>query len=167
MPLCICASVSVRPCVRASVHDAQGHTGEVNSVAWCKGDQLASASDDQSVVVWNVASGEQVSTLKGHTGPVNSIAWGQGNQIASASDDGTVVVWNVASGEQDSTLKGHTGEVHSVAWSQGNQITSALDDQSVVVWNVASGRGYRRSRTHMSCQQRLVGQVQLTPFSLR
>ena len=126
VPLCICASVSVRPCVRASVHDAQGHTGEVNSVAWCKGDQLASASDDQSVVVWNVASGEQVSTLKGHTGPVNSIAWGQGNQIASASDDGTVVVWNVA-----------------------------------------SGRGYRRSRTHMSCQQRLVGQVQLTPFSLR
>ena len=113
------------------------------------------------------ASVSQCMTLKGHTRPVNSVAWCKGDQLASASDDQSVVVWNVASGEQVSTLKGHTGPVNSIAWGQGNQIASASDDGTVVVWNVASGRGYRRSRTHMSCQQRLVGQVQLTPFSLR
>ena len=66
-----------------------------------KGDQLASALDDQTVVVWNVASGEQVLTLKGHTRPVNSIAW--------------------SSSEQASMLEGHTRPVNSVAWGQGDQ----------------------------------------------
>ena len=71
-PLCIYAiSASVRPCVRASVRPCisasvsqcmtlKGHTQPVNSVAWGKVDQLATASDHRTAVVWNVASGELV-----------------------------------------------------------------------------------------------------------
>ena len=79
----------------------EGHTSWVYSVAWSpKGDQLASASWDNTIIVWDAASGAQLSTLKGHTGMVHSLSWGQGDQLASASDDRTAVVWNVASGEK-------------------------------------------------------------------
>ena len=53
----------------APVAVLKGPEGKVLSVAWSpKGDQLASASADQTAVVWNVASGEQVAQLTGHTG---------------------------------------------------------------------------------------------------
>jgi WD40 repeat protein len=39
----------------------EGHTGEVNSVAWSSsGERLASASDDKTVMVWDQSSGMQV-----------------------------------------------------------------------------------------------------------
>ena len=43
----------------------QGHTGAVNSVAYSSdGTQLASGSDDNTVRIWDVASGECRATLE-------------------------------------------------------------------------------------------------------
>jgi WD40 repeat protein len=43
----------------------QGHTGEVNRVAFSgDGSQVASCSDDRSVRIWDVASGECRATLE-------------------------------------------------------------------------------------------------------
>ena len=67
----------------------KGHTSEVTSVAWSQGNQLASASADQTAVVWNIASGEQVAQLTGHTGLVHRVTWGQGDQLSSVSADQT------------------------------------------------------------------------------
>ena len=54
----------------------RGHTGEVLSVAWSPdGAQLASASLDMTVRVWDAASGRQLQKLDGHTGGVCSVAW--------------------------------------------------------------------------------------------
>ena len=126
VPLCIYASVypcvcaSVRLCVRESVHDTQrAHSACQNSVSWGQGNQLASASDGWTVVVWKATSGEQVLTVKGHTQPVNSVAWGKADQLALASDDQTVVVRNFTSGELVSTLKGHTLPVKQRRVGQG------------------------------------------------
>eukprot|EP00959_Pyramimonas_sp_CCMP1952_P230656 4822214-Pyramimonas_sp.AAC.1 len=44
----------------------QGHTGYVNSVAYSSdGAQLASGSHDETVRIWDVASGECRATLEG------------------------------------------------------------------------------------------------------
>ena len=43
----------------------QGHTGEVNGVAFSgDGSQVASGSNDNSVRIWDVASGECRATLE-------------------------------------------------------------------------------------------------------
>jgi len=48
----------------------------VNSVSWSPdGSQVASGSDDSTVRIWDVASGEEVSSLSGHTSGVNSVSW--------------------------------------------------------------------------------------------
>ena len=68
----------------------------VRSVAFSPdGSRIASGSDDETVRVWNAASGECVETLEGHSDDVRSVAFSlDGSRIASGSDDTTVRVWN-------------------------------------------------------------------------
>ncbi|MFG3818212.1 WD40 domain-containing protein, partial [Limnothrix redekei] len=121
----------------------QGHSNTVNSVSWSPdGKTLATGSDDQTVKLWNVASGQEIATLQGHSNTVNSVSWSpDGKTLATGSDDQTVKLWNVASGQEIATLQGHSGWVLSVSWSpDGKTLATGSDDQTVKLWNVASGQ---------------------------
>jgi hypothetical protein len=116
----------------------QGHTNEIMSVAFSPdGKSLASASQDNSVKLWNVATGKERSTLQGHPEPVWSVAFNpDGTILASASDDKTVKLWDVATGKQRATLQGHTKEVMSVAYSpDGKTLASASEDKTIRLWD--------------------------------
>jgi tetratricopeptide (TPR) repeat protein len=59
------------------------------------GARLASASQDQTVKVWDAATGQELCTLKGHTESVHGVAFSpDGARLASASRDGTVAVYD-------------------------------------------------------------------------
>ena len=71
------------------------------------GAYLLSASHDQTVRLWDVASGRCVRLLCGHSAPVRDVsASADGNLAASADEDGHVLLWHLASGAQhaDPTL---------------------------------------------------------------
>jgi COMPASS component SWD3 len=61
------------------------------------GKRLASASGDQTVRIWNLASGETVRTLKGHSSVVHVVGFSlDGRSLGSGSQDKTVALWDVA-----------------------------------------------------------------------
>ncbi|WP_224249831.1 protein kinase domain-containing protein [Hyalangium gracile] len=72
----------------------RGHLDQVNHFAWSpEGGRLVTASDDRTVRVWDVESGES-RVLQGHTGGVVQVAFSpDGRRVASASKDGTVRLW--------------------------------------------------------------------------
>jgi WD40 repeat protein len=73
----------------------RGHTEIVRSVSLSPDDRfIVSGSDDETVCVWEVATGQRVRVLEGHTGVVNSVAFSRdGKCIVSGSFDTTVRMW--------------------------------------------------------------------------
>ena len=73
----------------------------VNSVSFSPdGATLASGAGDGTIRLWDVATGESISTLEGHADGVHSVSFSpDGATLASGSWDGTVRLWDVATGD--------------------------------------------------------------------
>ncbi|KAF7508890.1 hypothetical protein GJ744_008599 [Endocarpon pusillum] len=128
----------------------EGHTNEVNAVAFSHDSSLlASASGDQTVRLWNPATGQEVQKLEGHTSTVYTIAFSHNNSLlASASSDQTVRLWNPATGQEVQKLV-HNDRVIAVAFSHDSSLlASASDDQTVRLWNPATGQEVQKLEGH-------------------
>ena len=124
------------------IHLNAGHGGEVTCVAFSPdGGQLASGSNDKTVKLWDVLSGECLKTFDQHQGGVLSVTFSpDGDQLASGSYDNAVKLWDVVSGKCLRTLDQHRHWVNSVAFSpDGGQLASGSDDNTVKLWDVSRG----------------------------
>jgi hypothetical protein len=130
-----------------------GHTSYVNSVACSSdGSQIVSGSDDETLRIWDAASGTVQHTMEGHTNLVTSVGFSSdGLRIVSGSYDNTVRIWNATSGTVQRTMEGHTSKVTSVGFSSdGLRIVSGSYDNTVRIWDAALGTVQHTMAGHMS-----------------
>lgn len=102
---------------------------------------LASASDDESIKLWDLSLGKCLKTFLGHTNWIQSVTFNpNGQTIATGSRDCTIKLWDAATGECLQTLAEHTDRVKSVAFHpHGRLLISGSDDQTVKLWEVETG----------------------------
>ncbi len=124
----------------------EGHGRYVHSVNFSPdGKTLVSGSDDKTIKLWNVETGQKLRTFYGHDGPVYSVNFSpDGKTLVSGSDDKTIKtikIWNVETGQEIRTLKGHGGPVYSVNFSpDGKTLVSGSDDKTIILWDVKTGQ---------------------------
>ena len=127
---------------RAS-EDYYADEGRVRSVAFSSdGEILASGSEDHTIRLWDVETGQHRATLKGHEGVVTAVAFAPvGHTLASVSADETIRLWDASIGQQKTTFTGHRNGVTAVAFSlDGKTIASGREDGSIRLWDVGTGQ---------------------------
>ena len=128
-------------------HTLQGHSDIITQIAWSKeGDEIATASKDNTIRIFNVETGELKFVLEGHTDSVVGIAWSTyGGTIASVSDDNTIKLWNTTTGNLRSTIKDEV--CSSIAWApDGKTFASVVKHSSekIKFWNARTGQQRNR-----------------------
>jgi WD40 repeat protein len=74
----------------------EGHTGPALALAFSPdGKWLVSGSQDQSIRLWDVATGQEKLKLAGHNGPVSAVKFSpNGKFLATGSWDTTTILWD-------------------------------------------------------------------------
>ncbi|MFO0842490.1 MAG: WD40 repeat domain-containing protein [Gemmataceae bacterium] len=100
---------------------------------------LASASDE--VVVWEVASGQQLATLATPSW-ITAVAFQPGAAVlATGHDDGSVRVWDWADQKMLLELDGHDSEVSAVAFRPDQRVlATAGEDKRIHLWDLPTGQ---------------------------
>jgi WD40 repeat protein len=113
------------------------HTDVVNSVAFSPdGKMLASGSDDLTVILSDVATGQMLHSINSED-HVTSVAFSPDGKILAFGDVLKIKLWDVARNEILQVLEGHTQAVTALAFlSDGKTLVSGSIDTTVKLWYV-------------------------------
>jgi len=93
------------------------------------GQRAVSASDDQTLKVWALASGRELRTLTGHSSYVSAVAvTPDGQHVVSASGDWTLKIWDLARGREFATFKADAPLYCCAVCPDGRTILAGDDD---------------------------------------
>jgi WD40 repeat protein len=147
----------------ASVRLFEGHTRQVNQVAFSPdGKHALSGSTDQTMRLWDVATGKEVRRFEGHAGGVWAVAFSPDGKYAGSGGGGTdkdgtwvsnpdpsVRLWDVATGKELRKFDGHTDQVLGVAFTpDGKHLVSASGDRTLRAWEAQGGKELRKLEGH-------------------
>jgi hypothetical protein len=121
-----------------------GHKGFVASVAFSPdGSRLVTWDKDNTVKIWDAATGQELFTLAGHEDGVCAVAFSpDGTRLATAaSADNTAKIWDATTGQELFTLIGYEDGFYFVAFSpDGTRLATVGSDQIVEIWDATAGQ---------------------------
>ncbi|MBD1867989.1 serine/threonine protein kinase [Cyanobacteria bacterium FACHB-471] len=118
-----------------------GHSSMVTAIAFNADGNIASASTDKTIKVWDITLGHAIQTLTEGSGESPAIATStDGKLLASSSMGNTIKVWNLDTGELLHTLRGHTWTISAIAMSpDGQTLVSSSEDNTIKIWDLETG----------------------------
>ncbi|MEL6470129.1 MAG: caspase family protein [Cyanobacteria bacterium J06623_4] len=117
------------------------HQAPVTDVSYHPdGLQMATASADGSVTLWNVETQQVLFELR-HEEAVIAVSYSpDGKKVATASTDGKARIWDATTGKEERSFT-HEDSVNGVSFSpDGQRLATASDDQTAAVWRVETGQ---------------------------
>lgn len=121
----------------------EGHSSAVFEVAISPKDKwFATASNDGTVMVWDIESGSQITKLSAHLQRTSSIDinW-HGTSMVTASYDGTAIIWDTKTWKPKHKLKQHRNRIWFAQFSpDGNLVATTSQDRKVIIWDANSGK---------------------------
>lgn len=116
-----------------------GHTSDVRGVSCCTSGQIATASRDRHVRLWDLSeSSEPLQTLSGHDHWVNDVHYLDNSRLSTACADGSVRIFDASSGMLLHKIDAHAQAACALS-SDGDLLVSSSWDKTARVWDAQSG----------------------------
>lgn len=132
-------------------HNFTGHKGWISEVVFApNGKMLATASNDQSIKLWDLTVEETLNIKNdGHRGWVNILAFSpKGTLLASAAHDNTLQLWDVSMASSEGMLGKHDAWINDLAFSPDGRLLASAGDKTIKIWNVHNNREERTLSGH-------------------
>jgi WD40 repeat protein len=102
---------------------------------------LISSGRDDTIRLWDVASGNLLRTIQEHKSDVYCVEFSHdGRLMASGSMDNTIILWDARTYTPIRTLTGHTAAVREVRFSPDDKtLASVAEDSTFRLWDVQTG----------------------------
>jgi WD40 repeat protein len=129
-----------------------GHSGGIRECVWSPdGSQIAAASEDKTISVFEAGCGALLRKFVGHDNWGRSCAYSpDGTLLASASDDCSVFIWEIQTGEKKDLLE-HEDDVFDCEFApDGKSLVSASRDGMIRIWDLNHPGEYRIFEEHQA-----------------
>jgi len=140
------------------IHDFAGHDDVVFGLALRPdGAQLASASFDQTVRLWNLGLDRPDGVFRGHSDFVYAVAYTRdGRALLTGSKDRMIKRINTRTLKEEHTYSGHDDDVLTVAaHPDGKRFVSAGNEPQIRWWNLEQDKPQARRGGHSGPVQQL------------
>jgi WD40 repeat protein len=128
------------------VRTFRGHDGNIQELVFSKNDselKVISTSNDKTVRIWDVHTGNQVGNpFQGHGCETVGLAVStDGRRVVSGAKDGKIMIWDAETKEIIRCLSHHTGCAGSIQFSPDEKrLVSASDDGTLKIWTAETGK---------------------------
>jgi WD40 repeat protein/uncharacterized caspase-like protein len=120
---------------------------------------FAAGSKDNTVRLWEVATGRQLQSMEAQIGWITTLAFSpDSGTLVAGGLSGAIKLYDVATGKELRALNGHTETVNSIAFNIVGQLASASNDKTIKLWDIETGKVIRTYAGH-------AGEVQTIAFS--
>ncbi len=123
-----------------------GHTDLVgNVVVSPDGQTMLSASEDNTMLFWDLKTGQILKKFEGHTSAVNDVAFSPDGQTAASISNEMGVIWDVQTGRVIGQFADQNFSRIAFHPDGRSMVTSSWDDRaSFIQWDVHSGEVMQR-----------------------
>ena len=127
------------------------HLDFVSSLEFSRNSKVlasAGAFNDRTIKLWNVDTGQLITSLVGADQGITSLVFSPDGTILYSNGDSAhgIIVWDVSAGKKLTTLFGHTNFVASLALSPNGKTLASSGESpegSVKLWDTPNRRGLR------------------------
>ena len=134
-------------------YPANEHTESVTRIMYSPdGNSILTLSYDNTIRIWDAATGDFQNVLEAHTGSINNVRFSpDGTTLATGGADNTIRIWDVQTWMEMQTLNTDSDSVSSVAFSaDGNTLASGNANGTIRLWDIANGQMVRTFKGHLS-----------------